>query len=134
MRVCDFLLCLTRIFGEINMKIYKKKYISLGIIFLICLFSISAFITIENNPIETEIQEHPLPKLSAGEIDIITPENKTYTKAMSGYYPATYGFENDADGNLPSGWLAWPGGIYLKVISEKNGHKKVVEGYTQKTP
>ena len=115
------------------MKIYKNKYISLGIIFLICLFSISAFITIENNPIETEIQENPLPKLSAGEIDIITPENKTYTKAMSGYYPATYGFENDADGNLPSSWLAWPEGN-LKVIGEKDGHKKIVEGYTQKSP
>ena len=69
MHVYHFLFCLTKNFGEINMKIYKKKYVSMGIIFLICLYSISAFITIENNPIETEIQEDPLPKLSAGEID-----------------------------------------------------------------
>ncbi|MFX1525575.1 MAG: hypothetical protein ACFFCC_18860 [Promethearchaeota archaeon] len=38
------------------------------------------------------------PKLNAGEITIITPENKTYTTPDSGYYPATYGFENELDG------------------------------------
>lgn len=35
------------------------------------------------------------PKSSAGEITIITPENKTYTQPDSRSYAATYGFEND---------------------------------------
>ena len=112
------------------MKIYKKKYVSLGIIFLICLYSISAFITFENSPIETEIQENPLPKLSDGEIDIITPENKTYTKAMSGYYPATYGFEHDVEGSNPVGWiLSEPLDTSGQVISELDDHKKILELY-----
>ena len=28
-------------------------------------------------------------------VDILTPENKTYTEPTSGYYPGTFGFEND---------------------------------------
>ena len=35
------------------------------------------------------------PKSSAGEITVITPENKTYTEPDSGYYPSTYGFEDE---------------------------------------
>ena len=35
------------------------------------------------------------PETSAGEITIVTPENKTYTGPDNGYFPATYGFEND---------------------------------------
>ncbi len=61
-------------------------------------------------------------------ISIITPENKTYTEPMSGYYPATYGFENDINGVEPNGWLRWDPGIgTVRVISEKAGHKKVLE-------
>jgi len=61
-------------------------------------------------------------------INIITPENKTYTEPMSGYYPATYGFENDINGVEPNEWLRWDPGIgTVRVISEKVGHKKVLE-------
>ncbi|MFX1453891.1 MAG: hypothetical protein ACFFDB_00815 [Promethearchaeota archaeon] len=31
-------------------------------------------------------------------INLITPENKTYIEPMYGYYPATYGFENEPEG------------------------------------
>ena len=114
------------------MKIYKKKYVSLGIIFLICLYSISAFITFENSPIETEIQENPLPKLSDGEIDIITPENKTYTKAMSGYYPATYGFEDETVGatNEDINFIdtdSSTAGSSFEIISDFQNHNKVLK-------
>ena len=35
------------------------------------------------------------PISSAGEITIVTPENKTYNEPMSGYYPGTYNFDNE---------------------------------------
>jgi len=31
----------------------------------------------------------------SAKININSPENKTYVEPMSGYYPATYGFENE---------------------------------------
>ena len=43
-------------------------------------------------------------KSSNGEINLITPENSTYTEGMDGYYPGTYGFENDPNGNVPEEW------------------------------
>ena len=39
-----------------------------------------------------------LPKESSSHINIITPENRTYTEPMSGYYPAIYGFEDEPQG------------------------------------
>ncbi len=64
-------------------------------------------------------------------IYIASPENKTYVAPMNGYYPATYGFENDADGSYPKGWeeVSTGGGFYVKTISNKFGHNKVLEGY-----
>ena len=62
-------------------------------------------------------------------VDIITPENVTYTAPMDGYYPGTYGFENDQNGDIPEGWdCSHTGtGYTIKVIDEKYGHRKVVE-------
>ncbi|GAG77035.1 unnamed protein product, partial [marine sediment metagenome] len=37
---------------------------------------------------------------SISPINIITPENRTYTQPMSGYYPGTYGFENEDDSEV----------------------------------
>lgn len=69
-----------------------------------------------------------LPKTSAGEITIITPENKTYTEPMSGYYPATYGFENDLVGNNPYEWTVAEQGLQtVEVISSLDGHNNVLE-------
>lgn len=64
-------------------------------------------------------------------INIITPENRTYFKPMVGYYPATYGFENDQDGGIPEEWEDHSGAhpIITEVIPEFNGHKKVLRGY-----
>ena len=56
-------------------------------------------------------------KASDGEISIITPENKTYTEPDSGYYPSTYGFENDNEGSVPYGWTQEGGGNgYVNVL------------------
>ncbi|MBY9016810.1 MAG: hypothetical protein KGD68_14060, partial [Candidatus Lokiarchaeota archaeon] len=71
-------------------------------------------------------------------INIMTPENKTYTGPISGYYPATYGFEDvlddttptyceyDAIGTTPD-WV----NSYTRVINNKidgvgNKHNKVL--------
>lgn len=62
------------------------------------------------------------------DIEINTPENIAYSAPMSGYYPATYGFECDADGNNPTEWtVREASGITTQVISELGGHKNVIE-------
>ena len=70
-----------------------------------------------------------IPKTNAGEINILTPENKTYTTPDSGYFPATYGFENDIIGSEPSGIsnTVVDTGCSLQVIGEMGGHKNIVE-------
>ena len=64
-------------------------------------------------------------------IEIITPENKTYTEPDIGYYPATFGFENDEDDTIPNGWeyrLTIPqGDSYIKIIPSLDGHEKVLD-------
>ncbi|MFX1316940.1 MAG: hypothetical protein ACFE9T_13845, partial [Promethearchaeota archaeon] len=92
------------------MKNLKKRTIFLGILFILCLSNYTPFLTIGNNAIKTDIQEDLLPKLNAEVINLTTPENKTYFDPMSGYYPATYGFESVNDGALPSDWtFNWDG-------------------------
>ena len=68
-----------------------------------------------------------LPKRSAGEITVFTPENKFYSDPMSGYYPATYGFENDENGQLPQEWAdeSLRAGCYIEVKESQTGHNKV---------
>lgn len=61
-------------------------------------------------------------------IKIKSPKNKTYTKPMSGYYPATYGFENDEVGTVPEEWVDVSGsGCSVAVIEELGNHKNVAE-------
>ena len=54
--------------------------------------------------------------------------NQTYIQSMSGYYPATYGFENDKNGNNIFGWtITENSGATINVLSDIDGHTKVVE-------
>ncbi|MFX1566909.1 MAG: hypothetical protein ACFFCV_00920 [Promethearchaeota archaeon] len=65
---------------------------------------------------------------STHHISIVTPEDKAYTTPMSGYYPATYGFESEKDGTLPRDFInLTASGCNLKVISELDGHKKILD-------
>lgn len=65
---------------------------------------------------------------SASEITILTPENTTYYEPMSGYYPATYGFENDTIGAEPSGLdIEINTSCSIQVVEEIAGHKNVLE-------
>ncbi len=87
----------------------------------------------EKKAVKNDIQEDltttiKSPKMSAGEITIKTPENKTYTGPMSGYYPASLGFENDVVGAYPSGWGIISGSNgFIRVVDAFNNHMKVVE-------
>jgi len=63
------------------------------------------------------------------EFVLISPEDKVYTEPMSGYYLATYGFENDANGAFPDEWTPESNGGTCQVIPSLGSHHKVVELY-----
>ena len=69
------------------------------------------------------------------QINLITPENLTYTEPMSGYYPATYGFENDINGNDPQEWNDISGtGCDCYVVDSAGDHNKVLKLYDNSDP
>jgi hypothetical protein len=104
----------------------------LGVIFLFCLCIPVSLIYYEINSIENSIQKKNFPKSSDPLFNIIKPDSVTYTEPMSGYYLATYGFENDIDGNVPFGWTdASASGCGTQVISDLDGHYKVLECWDQ---
>ena len=72
------------------------------------------------------------PKASAGEIVINKPEDKSYAKPDLGYYPGTYGFEEDeiGDEGLEIEFVdAYEADYDAKttIISELDGHKNVMD-------
>ena len=73
------------------------------------------------------IYKSEIREFNVNHITINTPENITYTGPMSGYYPATYGFENDFNNSKPEQWTLVEGGTNIQVISQLDGHKKVIE-------
>ncbi|MFX1408991.1 MAG: hypothetical protein ACFFA6_01455 [Promethearchaeota archaeon] len=75
---------------------YKTILISLFIVSLLITFNFS-FFTKDSIYISSSINDNKI-KLNQQDIDIISPENKTYAKPMSGYYPGIYGFENEING------------------------------------
>jgi len=85
------------------------------------------FVRDDKQAISTTI-DPSLPILSDQNIAIITPLNTTYAEPMDGYYPATYGFENDEDGDFPLGWVdESTGGLSnVTIASEMAEHKKVL--------
>ena len=103
------------------------KKISIGLVILIGILTLSIFAAFPMRSIDGRSYPTEEMKSSAGEITIITPENKTYTKAMSGYYPATYGFENDENGANPVGWELEENGGDIDVKNSLGGHSKIVE-------
>ncbi|MBY8985764.1 MAG: hypothetical protein KGD65_11885, partial [Candidatus Lokiarchaeota archaeon] len=67
-------------------------------------------------------------------INILSPVNKTYTKAMSGYYPATNGFEDQKIGSFPIGWIDdTRGTTSVTIFPEKDGHKMVLRSFDADT-
>lgn len=108
----------------------KQSILLLGILF-VSLGLYSFFFAIEANFHEVTESEHNSltfkPKPSASTINITTPENKTYLSPMSGYYPASFSFENDIIGSDPMDWSVYEVGGTVNVIDFLGNHKKVVE-------
>ncbi|MFX1316556.1 MAG: hypothetical protein ACFE9T_11880 [Promethearchaeota archaeon] len=75
---------------------YKTILVSLFILSLLITFNFS-FFSKDSIYISSSIDDNKI-KLNQQDIDIISPENKTYAEPMSGYYPGIYGFENEING------------------------------------
>jgi hypothetical protein len=119
-----------------KLKNFKKsKYSVLGIIFILSLLNMTfCFVRNDKQP-NLNLMDPSLPKSSDPDITIITPINTTYIEPMNGYYPATYGFENDEDGSFPMGWIDESTGTLSEIVvaSEVAGHKKVLHYYSVTT-
>ena len=113
-----------------NLRIFAVFLLVMSsIIFTINVSSIT-FYSLKKQPREINTQRI---KNSATNDTIIiqSPEDKTYTVPMAGYYPATYGFENDEDESSPDDWInTCQQYSYAKIISELGGHNKVLECYS----
>ncbi len=103
----------------------KKKFVIATIIWILCLnlqITLNFFIISQYGAQNYQI------KNNAGELLINTPENKTYFAPYSGYYPSTYGFENDNEGDNPEGWVIDDESAgNIEVIEELYGHKNVLK-------
>ena len=107
---------------------FKKKKIIIATIFCIFCLNSGLFLTFFNNNNRVLfVSENDQIKSSNGEITLNTPENKTYVAPSSGYYPATYGFDNDNAGDKPEDWvIEHESGGNLDVLGELYGHEKVL--------
>ncbi len=103
------------------MKI-KKSDASIGFLVLILSLSVAGAMNQSFKP-QYKLEA---PKSSAGEITIKTPQNKTYTAPDSGYYPATYGFENDKVGENPEFFVIDETGGEVNVVGEVGGHNNII--------
>lgn len=67
-------------------------------------------------------------KTAAGELTIISPESKIYTKPMYGYYPGVNSFDNDQAGTEPN-WFSEinSDGGDMQVIPSLDGHNSVLD-------
>ncbi|MFX1566908.1 MAG: hypothetical protein ACFFCV_00915 [Promethearchaeota archaeon] len=109
------------------MKKIRIRLISLSLILLVGLCSYAFMNNFGINRLNKVSDEKVDLKLSSNSITIVTPQNKTYTDAMEGYYPATFGFENDRENTDPNGWKIDRKGGAADIIGDLDGHKKVVE-------
>jgi hypothetical protein len=108
----------------------RSKSLILALFTVVFLLSVISNLNLNSNSIHfNPINEDTSLKSSANEITISTPENITYTEPMSGFYPATYGFENDLPDSEPSGWdVRQPDGSgFIEVDAIHAGHRNVVE-------
>ncbi|MFW9879455.1 MAG: hypothetical protein ACFFG0_40785, partial [Candidatus Thorarchaeota archaeon] len=113
------------------MKKFKTKLISLSFIFLFCLCNYAFFYAFDNHKLNYDVRKELAPNLSNNGITLLTPENITYTDSMDGYFPATYGFENDENDVIPQGWEDYSQTYaYVKVVNGIGGHNKVLECYS----
>ena len=74
-------------------------------------------------------------RMSVQDITIISPENITYTNPMSGYYPATLGFENIEDGAAPEVFedISISGSCSVSIYDQIANHQKIARIYDADT-
>ena len=77
----------------------KKNILAILIIVSVTFVSIAIFLQFPYYKEYNDNFKNTNIRMSAQDITIITPENKTYTEPMNGYYPGTYGFEEDEIGD-----------------------------------
>ena len=120
---------------QIEFGIRKIKLLRIVVIVLLLnLASISLLInnhTAGISPFDNNSNSINLPLTSANEITLLTPENKTYTGPMSGYYPGTYGFGNELEGSSGStikyvDSASISSSCEVKIYDEFQGHNKVL--------
>ena len=116
---------MTKIKEVIEIKNKKIMYSVFVLLLLTCGLSIGMLFS--SPMVFKDVNNLRSPKSSADEITVITPENKTYFQPDSGYYPATYGFENDELGSIPYGWVnSTTFGCTAYLISSWDNHKNVL--------
>ena len=113
----------------------RKRQKSGNLLILFSVLFIAFIITSDlngtNKTIHGNVNDNPLleknPQISGPEINITTPENKTYYASMNGYYPGSIGFESDLPGSYPSDWyVRSPDATHIYGIeTEFNNHKNV---------
>ncbi|MFX1277325.1 MAG: hypothetical protein ACFFBP_03515 [Promethearchaeota archaeon] len=109
------------------MKNQKKNLMFFGIVLLFLFVLVISVNLNRRHLVGNNIQNSFLPKASDSFDIIITPENKTYSKPMEGYYPATYEFENDEIGGDPAGWQTNDfGASEIDIYNSGISHQKVL--------
>jgi len=90
-----------------KIKKYNLTLLLEGLLIIIPLITFALFSTISNSNLNgiTQYESEIFPKTSAiQDINIVSPVNNTNITPESGYFPATYGFENDEGSTVPDGW------------------------------
>ena len=114
---------------------YKNKKSFLNLLLILTIISYTLFYSPQKNIISgdtsynnDELSNVYFPNTSDGEISINTPENKTYTEPDSGYYPGSFGFEDNLPGTIPDGWYTRSSGDgYYEIDHLLDGHYNVYE-------
>jgi hypothetical protein len=124
---------------------YKNKKSLLNLLLILAIISNTLFYSLQNNILSgdtlynnDELSNINFPNTSDQEITVITPENKTYTEPMEGYYASTYGFEDENNNDMGEDirfvdYDKSESSSYSKIIPELDGHKKVLETYDSTT-
>jgi len=124
---------------KMQINFYKNKKSLLKLLLVLTLISYTIFYSSQKNIISgdpsynnDELSNIYFPNTSDSEITIITPENKTYEEPMYGYYPATFGFENEADATTGTNIdfidveTATDSSYAATIVATHNGHNKVL--------
>ncbi|MFX0007165.1 MAG: hypothetical protein ACFFA7_06425 [Promethearchaeota archaeon] len=108
---------------------------------VISIFLFSTSVLINNNMkilYDNSINVNDL-RSSDPDITIITPENRSYSHPMNGYYPATFGFEDEVDGTSRTdiryvdNTNAIQSNCYVDIQNNYQGHIKVLRVYDGNT-